>query len=153
MTIDAQSETARAKWLLIAGVLFLGSSIYAYSELMYLIRGRDTTATITEASKVTKRGRFGLSQSQQIEIEYKFTDADGNDRTGSDRLDDDWKIPTDRKVAICYRPGQDGSSRVAGKIGWVTLVIFGICLTGMCVFAYRLWREANDAYAKPGRQK
>jgi Protein of unknown function (DUF3592) len=151
--MDAESESGRAKALLVAGVLFLASGFYAYSELMYLVRGSDTTATITEASKVTKRGRFGVSRGQQIEIEYKFTDADGNNRTGTDRLDEDWPVPSDRKVAIRYRPGADGSSRVAGRIGWITLIIFGVCLTAVCVFGYRLWKEAHDAYAKPKRKK
>src|SRR5438270_472533 len=113
MPIDSHHETARAKALLVALALFLGSGFYAYSELMYLLLGRDAMATITEAYKVTKHGRFGMSQSQQIEIDYQFKDADGNDRTGSDRLDEDWKVPADRKVKIRYRPGTDGSSRVA----------------------------------------
>jgi len=147
------TESGRAKALLIAGILFLGSSIYAYSELMYLVRGRDTTATITEAYKVTKRGRFGLSGGQQIEVEYKFTDADGNARTGSDRVDDDWPVPPDRKVAVRYRPGPDGSSRLAGHVGWTTLIIFGICLTGVCIFGFRLWREAYDATRDSPRRK
>lgn len=151
--MDAQAETGWAKALLVAGVLFLGSGIYAYSELMYLIRGRDVTATITEAHKVTKRGRFGLSRGQQIEVDYRFKDHEGNERTGSDRMDEDWPVPPDRKVEVRYRPGPDGSSRVAGRIGWITLIIFGLGLTTVCVFGIRLWREANDANTKPGRKK
>jgi hypothetical protein len=151
--MDTESETGRAKALLIAGVLFLGSGVYAYSELMYLIRGRDATATVTEANKVTRRGRFGASRGEQIEVEYRFKDTDGNERTGSDRADEDWTVPRDRQVSIRYRPGADGSSRLAGRIGWVSLAVFGVCLAAVCVFGYRLWREANDAYAKPGRKK
>lgn len=147
--MDAESETWRAKALLVAAVLFVASGIYAFSELMYLIRGRDATATVTEAQKVTKRGRFGLSRGEQIEVNYRFKDADGNERTGTDRADDDWKMPADGKVAVRYRSGADGPSRLAGRIGWVSLGIFGVCLAAVCVFAYRLWREANDAYAKP----
>jgi hypothetical protein len=151
--MDAESETRRAKALLFAGILFLGSGIYAYSELMYLIRGRDTTATITDAYKVNKRSRFGLSNRKQMQIDYQFADADGNSRTGNDRMDEDWPVPSDRKVAIRYRPGQDGSSRVAGRIGWLAISVFFACLAGVCVFGYRLWKEGHDAYAKPGRKK
>ncbi len=151
--MDDAAESGRAKALLIAGVLFLGSGIYAYSEFMYLVRGTDTNATITEANKVTKRGRFGSSRGQRIEIEYKFTDADGNARTGMDRVDTDWALPADLKVPIRYRPGADGSSRIAGQVNWFALILFGVGLTAVCIFGYRLWKEANDAYAKPGRKK
>src|SRR5688572_6763814 len=148
--MDAQSETARAKSLFVAAIVFVASGIYAYSELMYLIRGKTTTATITEAYKV---GKGVTDRGQEVRIDYEFTDADGNKRTGSDRPGEGWQVPPDRKVEVRYRPGADGSSRIAGRIGWITLGIFAICLGVVGFFGYRLWREAKDAYAKPNRKR
>jgi hypothetical protein len=142
--MDADAETRRAKYLVFAGIAFLISSIFVYSELMYLIRGTETTATIKEVSRVEKRGRFGTSRGHKLVIDYEFKDGEGRQREGSDQVDADWAVPADRRVQIRYRPGEDGSSRLAGHVSWGAIIIFTVCLVAVGIFGFRLWREATE---------
>ena len=56
--VDQDSEIARAKWLLIAGLVFIVSLFIVYQELAYLVNGRDAVATV-EKTYEASRGRFG----------------------------------------------------------------------------------------------
>ncbi len=144
--------TWQARIWIVAVVLFLGSAYYSASEFLYLVEGRDGTAQIDEAYKVRNRGRFGRNRGQVLLVNYSFKDADGNARKGSVRQNDDWPVPPDRKIAIRYRPGIDGSSRLAGQVAWVGLFIFFACSAILAFISYRLWKEARDAYARPVRR-
>jgi hypothetical protein len=143
--MDAQSELARAKWLLFGAVLFLVSGCISYDEFVYLIFGRKTQASVTGVSEVTRTRRFGLSKNKVLMVDYSFAEPDGTRRTGSDAVPIDWPRPEGSKVEVQYTRGADGSSRLAGHVNWFGLIFFGVSFASVCVFGYRLWREASEA--------
>ena len=85
--MDTDSEVAKAKWLLIGGLVFLVSCFICYDELVYLMRGKKTQAKVTEAYVVNRRsGRLGLSTRQMLTVEYSFTELDKTYRSDSDTV-------------------------------------------------------------------
>ena len=82
-TMDSSSELAKAKWLLIAILIFFVSLYLCYAEAAYLLSGRETQANVTSVYEVTKRGRFGLNRGTNLRIEYAFNEPDGTRRTDS----------------------------------------------------------------------
>lgn len=153
--MDADSEIKKAKWLFGAGLLFLFSCYLTYGELAYLIRGRQTEATITNTQEFVHRGRFGLGGSQRLAVEYTFTEPDGTHRQDSDTVSPEWNIPEKGNVTVQYTPGRNGRSRLAGHVNWFGLALFGISVTVVGVAGYRLWHQAAEATSgrkrKPGR--
>jgi hypothetical protein len=150
--MDNETESWRAKLLIGAVIVFLISCIFVFTEFMYLVDSRETTATISKAYKVQIRGRFGIVKGYRLAVEYDFVDAEGLRRSGRCDVNEDWPIPLDGKVKIRYRPGEDGASRFVGFASWTAIIIFFVCLAAVGVFGYRLVREANRAYA-PRRGK
>jgi hypothetical protein len=150
--MDRDSELARAKWLLFSGILFLVSCFICYGELMYLLRGKQTRATLTKAYEVTRRGRFGLSSGTVLTVEYTFVEPDGTRREDSDTVSPDWELPSDGTVPVQYTPGSEGRSRLAGHVNWFGIGFFAVSVVVLGVFGYRLWREASEA-TKPRPSK
>lgn len=111
--MDNDSEIRRAKWLAIAGFIFLASGCYSYQELIYLVRGRTTQATILRVYEVTKHGRFGQETGTHQVVEYQFVDSDGKSRRDSDEISSNWDIPPIGTIAVIYTPGPKGLSRLA----------------------------------------
>jgi hypothetical protein len=143
--MDNESEIARAKWLLFAGGLFLVSCFLCYTELVYVVSGRQTQADITNAYEVDKRGRFGLTIGKKLTIEYSFSEADGTRRTGSDTVRVDWLLPDTGTIPVRYTAGKDGRSRLAGHVNWIGIVIFAVSIAAMGTAGFRLWRMASEA--------
>lgn len=150
--MDHDSEIARAKWLLFSGALFILSCFICYSELKYLIRGKQIQAKVTDAYEVTRRGRFGLSRGTVLTVEYAFTEPDGTRRTDSDTVSTDWKLGSDGTVSVQFTPGADGRSRLSGHVNWFGIVIFVVSVGVMSFFGFRLWRQASEA-TKPSKAK
>jgi hypothetical protein len=152
--MDAAQEVGRAKWLILAALVFLVSGCVSWGEFAYLLTGKTADAKITKVAEVTKRGRFGISTGTQLEVSYEFTEADGTRRTASDTADVNWPVPPSGKTPVQYTPGADGNSRLAGKVNWIALSIFGVALVAVGWFTFRLIRrasaEVNDT--KPKRK-
>lgn len=143
--MDSDSELARAKWLLIAGAIFLVSGCVSWGEVVYLLFGRDAQADVTKAYEVTRRGRFGVGGRTRLTVEYSFSEPDGTRRTGTDTVPTDWFDQPGGKVEVRYTAGANGSSRLAGHVNWVGLGFFGLSVGLLGFFGFRLWREASDA--------
>jgi hypothetical protein len=144
--VDQENELARAKWLLIAVLLFLVSGCISYGELDYALRGHDAEARVTKAYESrSTRGRTSLT------VEYEFTEPDGTRRKGMNSVPTDWPVPPDGTVVVRYTAGADGNSRLAGRVNWIGLTLFAISVGAVIVFIVRLLREAADE-PKPRRR-
>ena len=150
--MDTDSELARAKWLFFSGILFIVSCFICYGELVYLLRGKQTQASITAAYEVPRRGRFGLSRSTVLTVEYTFVETDGTRREDSDTVSPDWKLPSNGTVPVQYTPGSEGRSRLSGHVNWFGIGFFVVSVVVLSIFGYRLWREASEA-TKPRPSK
>jgi hypothetical protein len=152
--MDAEHEVGRAKWLLFCGLWFIVSAFISYNELIYLLRGRTTQATVLEAYQVERsRGRFGLSKELRLVVEYQFIDSAGNTRKESDEVSPDWGVPAKGTIAVSYTPGKDGRSRLAGHVNWLGPVLFGSSLVVIGIVARRLWKEASEAVQGPRHKR
>jgi hypothetical protein len=141
-----ENELARAKWLMLCALVFLISTCVSYQEFAYLINGRDAEADITKVYE--SRGRRG---STSLTAEYTFTEPGGTSRKGMESLPIDWDGPRSGKVPIRYTPGEDGSSRFAGRVRWLGVGFFAISLGAVLVFAFQLLREGAED-SKPRRR-
>lgn len=146
--MDNDNELARAKQLFIAGIVFLVSCYIAYVELIYLVRGREIEADVTQVQEVVTRGRF--RERRSLAVDYRFTEPDGTARTGSDTTATDWQRTP--KVAIQYTPGATGRSRFAGSMNVIGLIIFFGSLVWVAFNVYKLHREANEPI-RPSRRR
>ncbi|MGL6077035.1 MAG: hypothetical protein ACRC8S_23000 [Fimbriiglobus sp.] len=151
--MDADSEVAKAKWLLISVVVFLFSGCISWTEMSYLLFGKDAQADVTNAYEVTRRGKFGTGGRKQLVIDYAFNEPDGTRRTGTENVSLDWPMPKNGKVPVRYISGADSSSRLAGQVRWGGLALFGASLGLISFFGFRLWREANDDGPRKPRRK
>lgn len=144
MAMDMDNELARAKWLLMSAALFLASCCMTYGEASYLLKGRETSATITKAYEVTQRGRFGTDRGQRLTVEYTFTEPNGTQRRDSDTVGLDWNVPASGKIPVQYTPGVDGRSRLAGHVNWLGIGIFAVSVVLIALFALGLYKEMAD---------
>lgn len=144
--MDADSELAKAKFLMIAGLAFLVSCYFVYEEVAYAASGQNATANITEVYLVTKKGRFGQERGKSLLTEFAFNEPDGTRRTGSASYSEDWVPPADLKLPVRYTPGKDGRVRIAGRVNWIGIGFFTVSLCGVLFLGYRLKREADEAY-------
>ena len=142
----------KLKIFIFAIVAAIASFFFTINEFLYLVNGREATATVSKTYPAVSHGRYG-SRSPRLAIEYEFVDADGHRRSGRDDVRADWPIPSDGKVKVRYRPGEDGSCRLAGRVSWGAILIFFVCLCAVGFFGFRLIREANQAYAPRGGKK
>jgi hypothetical protein len=155
VSMDADNDIARVKWLLLGIVLFLIGGFLSYRELVYLIRGREVQARVVKAYEQEQHGRFGQVTGTKLVIEYAFTDAEGLSRKGDDEVGTDWPLPTSGSVSVTYTPGIDGVSRLTGHGNWIVLVLFGGALIYLAVAGYLFWREVSEAVKdlKPRRKR
>jgi hypothetical protein len=150
--MDSDRDMDKTKWVLIAGGLFFVSCFMVWSELMYFLKGREAQATLTEAYEVDQRGRFGRSRGTRIELEYRFTEPDGTQRTGSTSVSNDWTPPGNGIVTVQYTPGVKGRSRLQGQVNGFWLFVFFGSLTAVVVFFVMMSREAADL-DRPSKRK
>ena len=141
--MDTDSELAKAKWLLISGVLFVVSCFICYGELVYLLNGRETQASVTKVYEVTKRGRFGMNRGTRLEAEYAFKEPDGTRRTGTSTVGKDWDFSD--SVAVRYTPGENGRSRLAGHVNWLGIILFFASVCALGFFGFRIWRSYTES--------
>jgi hypothetical protein len=151
--MDMDNELARAKWLLFSAALLLVSCCITYGEAVYLVKGRQTDATITRVYEETLRGRFGANRGQRLTVEYSFAEPDGTRRRDSDTVSLDWDIPSTGKIPVQYTPGAEGRSRLAGHANWFGIGFFAVSVVLLVLFALGLYREMADTSprSKKGR--
>jgi hypothetical protein len=142
--VDTENELGRAKWLLMAGLLFLVSCFLVYDEVAYALSGREAQATVTK-SYLSTSGRPSLRSSARLTVEYAFAEPGGGQRKGMSSLPADAVLPQSGTVAVRYTPGEDGRSRLAGHVNWWGITMFGVTLLALGVAGFRLWREAAEA--------
>jgi hypothetical protein len=148
--MNSSNELAKAKWLLIAILIFLVSTYLCYAEVAYLVSGRETQANVTSVYEVTKRGRFGINRGKNLRIEYAFAEPDGTRRTDSVTTSTDTIVgPT---VPVRYTPGVNGRSRLSGHVNWLGIILFVGSLVAMGIFGYRIWRDYSEGM-KPRKSR
>jgi hypothetical protein len=144
--MDQANELARAKWLMLGGVLFLISGCISYGEIAYFLNGHDAEGDVTKVYESRSR-RGGVS----LTVEYTFREPNGTNRKGMASVPTDWPVPLNNKVAVRYTAGEDGSSRLGGRVHWVGLIMFAVSLGLILVFVIRLLREGAEE-PKPRRR-
>src|SRR5262245_23356676 len=142
----------KLKMFIFAIVASIASFFFTINEFLYLVNSREATATVSKTYPAASHGRYG-SGGSRLAVEYEFVDADGRRRSGRDDVREDWPIPSDGKIKVRYRPGEDGACRLAGRVNWGAILIFFVCLGTVGYFGFRLIREANQAYAPRGGKK
>jgi hypothetical protein len=143
-------ELRRARWVFLGLVFFAISSYFVYREVVYLLTGRQTTATVTKVLKVTTTRR-GVSR-DHLEVHYQFTEPNGTPRTGHDTQGTEQVPPIGSPVAVQYTPGPEGHSRFSGRVDWIWLVLFFVSICVIGVFLVKLLLEAREA-TRPRKKK
>lgn len=147
MWFESDNPVRKFKFALMFGIWFLVSCYYSWQELVYLIRGKRTVATVTETYQQSS-GRFGTNKHRVLE--YRFSEEGGLGRRGADTMSMEEPAPT--QVRIEYTPGENGRSRLEGHVRWMWLAFFGISMTGLAVSLYVLNKKIDEAMA-PRRRK
>ena len=135
--MDADAETAKFKFMLFVVVVFLASTFFAYMELKYSTAGKTAEGTVENVSE--RRTRRGGSVRV---VHYRYRDAEGNLRNGSDDVRRDWSIPPGGKVSVEYLAD---TSRLAGRRNVVALVIFFGSLLALVAGGFLFWRHVREA--------
>jgi hypothetical protein len=131
--------------MLIAGVLFLVSAWYAFTEMRNMVWGRTTPAVVTGVRHTMSAG--WRRRPMQV-FEYLFTDADGKTRNEQDEVSTDWPAPT-ASVDVQHIPGAGGVSRLKGHSNFMSVYFFAGSLLWIGVSLYRILREANEPIRRP----
>ena len=147
--MDHDHELKRFKGILIAGLLFLISGCFAYTELKYAVRSKTTDAQVSEA----KRWLSGRRQTPKIDLKYSYQEADGTHRSGRDDVPESW-VPGDLKtVQVQYIPGAQDSSRIKASERLMPVYFFAAMVVWLGYAIFKLAREANTPIARgPSRR-
>lgn len=145
--MDTNAETFRAKYLIVGVLLFLVSGCLTYTEANLYLRGNDGQANVVQAFET--RGRRG---STRLTVEYEFTDGEGNRRKEQSTVSRSTPVPgPGGKIAIRYTNGANGSSRLAGHVNWVGVVLFGVSLAIIVFGIFVLMKE--ERATRPARRR
>jgi hypothetical protein len=137
--MDEERELARAKWAMLVFVVFVISAWISYDELALFVNGRDAEADVTKAYLSHSR------RGSRLTIEYAFTEPDGTRRKAMMTTSPDAPPPApNAKLAVRYTPGESGNVRLAGRVNWIAITIFGASLCAILFVIVKLVREAND---------
>jgi hypothetical protein len=150
--MDQENEIAKAKWLLISGVVFLVASYLTYREIVYLFQGHNAEGQVVRVFEVTRHRRSFFNRRNNLIVEYSFVEANGTQRSGSDTVRPSWQYPEDGAVMIRYTPGKAGRSRLAGQVNWFGVVLFAVSVGAMVLFSIRLWVRAAEE-TRPRRRR
>lgn len=136
--MDTDAETKRFKWLLIAGILFVVSAFFSWSELKYALFGKQVEARLVKVVDTTDPGRRGR---EVMAVHYEFADSDGTTRNETDRLPATWDRPSGQTIPIQYLSGSPDSSRVVGNTRRVWILIFLGSLVFFGFKVFQIYRE------------
>ena len=147
--MDTDSEVAKFKWLLIAGVAFLVSGYFSYHEIKYMTWGKVADGIVTEARQTTSTGRRGR-RIHKLRVDYQFPDDTGAQHASYGSLAVDAPYQSGSPIKIQYLRGAAEVSRINGEEQkWSLFVFFG-SLIGM---AYGIWQIAKLANDDPMERK
>ena len=135
--MDAEEETVKFKFMLIALVAFVVSGFFAYMELKYATGGKAAQATVDRVGEVP--GRRGRTTTVAY---YHYRDDAGNLRHGSAPLDGDFSASPGDTVAVQYLAD---TSRLAGQRNTFALVVFFGCLAALVIGGALFWRHVRQA--------
>lgn len=148
--MDSDEELRNLKRMATAGILFLMSAYFSWTELKYVVSGKVTEADLVNVARQTRRGKYG-STKEYLSFEYQFNDA-GNTRRESDEVSTDTQQPSNGKVSVQYLPGTT-SSRLEGHRQTFYVVLFFISIGWAGWEIYQLAKEANTPIRSPRRRR
>lgn len=141
--MDADEETARAKWMLIVGLVFLVSAFFAWREMKYAVFGKEVNAQLVRVYETEERGRRGR-RVDKLAVEYQFKDAgDGTIRKETDTLSINSPRPTGKTVPVQYMSGTPDRSRIKGHSNQIAVIIFLACTAFFGFKIFQLVRESK----------
>lgn len=148
--MDQDEELARFKWILYAGIFFLITGIYSFSELRYALFGKIAEARVISVDDhVEARVNRRMFSTQNVRVfAYEFQDVDGTLRREQDEVSESWPRPEGETIKVQYLSGSKHSSRLAGNVKWVAIIGFLVSLSLLVFAIWRLVRMANDPFQK-----
>ena len=147
--MDVNEEMRNLRRVLAAGVLFLVSGCYSWTEVVYSVWGRTTEARVVSARirESTSRRR-----SDKLVVEYTFNEDGGAVR--NERVEFSADTPPPRPgspIEIRYVAGREGYSRPLGHRQWVFMILFLFSLGVLGYFVFRMNQLANQKPTWRGR--
>jgi hypothetical protein len=142
-------ELGKLKLLMAALMVWLVSGFFVYEELIYLVLGKDATATVTNVQPMTRRSRSG--DHHYLKVDFSFTEANGTQRIGEDNMSTDWVPPSSNTLTVRYTPGISGRARIAGNVKWFGIALFVAAMCATFFFVLRLALASRPA--PPPRRK
>jgi hypothetical protein len=128
------TELARLKGILIAGLAFIISACFSFSELKFAIWGKTAEAKATRTRDTEGTGRRSRPKRH---LEYQYNEADGTGRSGRDSVEIDWPVPENGIYSVQYLPGVADSSRLLGHSRIVAVYLFLGCLAWLGYSGYK----------------
>jgi hypothetical protein len=138
--------------LLAFGLLFGGLFIYAAFDLVFLLIGREGTATVSEVYKTSSR------HGDSWHLEFKYKDAAGNERLGKEGLgDSSGGYSVGDQFAIQYLPiwllDAPDAARPKRPFSMPVFAALIFVTTGLSFFAYRAIYHSDDGPKSRSRRK
>jgi hypothetical protein len=137
MSHDDEFSWYKFRGLLAFGLLFGGLLVYSLFDLVFLIVGREGTATVTEVYKLpASRGP------DYTMMEFKYKDTAGNERMAKLNLGrNGGGPPPGAEIEIQYLPmwllDAPDAARPKRPFNWIVLSIFLLVAAGFGFFTYR----------------
>lgn len=141
-----QSYAIAAVLLLAFATLFV-----TWNEMRYLVWGQRVEARVEKLSVVTTRSRRFGTESQRLEVKYRFFDPELKaDRVESDSMGTSW-VPNAPETedgpvtaTVQYLPGVADRSRIDGHVQWWAPVLFVGSLVAGAVAVWVFMRGYYD---------
>ena len=121
------------------------------NDVSFAVSGKKTEARMMKTSKIT--GRRG-SESSMKHVRYKWTDEDGNECIGYDKVHLAWEGPDDRVLPIVYIPGKlevdrkNTVSRLQESGSWTGLTMIFVGFFGTIGAYFFMVRTMEDTPAE-----
>ncbi len=132
--------------------LFLFSGYLSCQEVKYGLLSKRATAKITRIDEYEDNG--GRNPKLKTAVEYEFTDDHGEARKGKDTFVGRIDAERGDELAVQYRGGSNGDSRVAGHANTTAIYLFIFCLLLLAALSYPIVREVyQEVYAPKKRTR
>jgi hypothetical protein len=138
-------------WVIVSGIATLAFAFFPLNELAYLCFGKTASAQVVSVQEYKGRRTKGF------DVTYQYKDSGGNPQTDTDSWHFSEGAPS--KADIVYRSFPYTSSRRAGTIDWIGLILFAISAgaTGFLYFVIvrqvREFRAQEQERAKRRKKK
>ncbi len=121
------------KYLVLIGLLFVGSICGSFWELRYDLGGKIAQGTVDHVSRQKFDGGNIFEKAQ-----YHFDDAAGVRRSGSDRVEDLRALEKGETIAIQYLPSQSRLAENASNWPYLFVGVSGVALLVFVMAACRI---------------